>query len=102
MIRFPFSCVYIKHIISNKLLGQQPPEASRVSNSFGKVSQIIRLKISDIIFSSGDTYTGKECQLRLVKGTEKDFNVDDNRFAFLPGQLNKLLNPLMFTRNLRG
>lgn len=31
--------------------------------------------------------------LRPVKGTEKDFIVDDNPFAFSPGQLNKLLNP---------
>jgi Ca2+-transporting ATPase len=31
--------------------------------------------------------------LRADPGTEKDFTVTDNKFAFSPGQLNKLLNP---------
>jgi Ca2+-transporting ATPase len=31
--------------------------------------------------------------LRADPGTEKDFTVADNKFAFSPGQLNKLLNP---------
>ncbi|KAL8895461.1 MAG: hypothetical protein Q9207_008165 [Kuettlingeria erythrocarpa] len=30
-------------------------------------------------------------------GTESDFEVEDNRFAFSPGQLNKLLNPKSFS-----
>ena len=33
-----------------------------------------------------------EDALRPDKGNEKDFDVEDNRFAFTPGQLNKLLN----------
>ncbi|KAM0721101.1 hypothetical protein Q7P37_003387 [Cladosporium fusiforme] len=31
--------------------------------------------------------------LKPDPGSEKDFNVQDNKFAFSPGQLNKLLNP---------
>ncbi|KAI0400155.1 calcium-translocating P-type ATPase [Xylaria palmicola] len=34
-----------------------------------------------------------ETALRPDPGTEADFEVDDNPFAFSPGQLNKLLNP---------
>ncbi|KAH7326649.1 calcium-translocating P-type ATPase [Stachybotrys elegans] len=34
-----------------------------------------------------------EVALRPDPGTEADFHVDDNPFAFSPGQLNKLLNP---------
>lgn len=35
----------------------------------------------------------REEALRPDPGTEADFSVDDNPFAFSPGQLNKLLNP---------
>jgi Ca2+-transporting ATPase len=31
--------------------------------------------------------------LKPDPGSEKDFDVQDNKFAFSPGQLNKLLNP---------
>lgn len=34
-----------------------------------------------------------QASLRPDPGTEADFNVDNNPFAFSPGQLNKLLNP---------
>lgn len=34
-----------------------------------------------------------QAALRPDPGTEADFRVDDNPFAFSPGQLNKLLNP---------
>ena len=40
----------------------------------------------------GDDITAEEA-LRPDKGNEKDFQIDDNPFAFSPGQLNKLLNP---------
>jgi len=39
-----------------------------------------------------ETFTDSDA-LRPVKGSEKDFNVDNNPFAYSPGQLNKLLNP---------
>jgi Ca2+-transporting ATPase len=35
----------------------------------------------------------REDALKPDPGTEKDFEVRDNKFAFSPGQLNKLLNP---------
>ena len=40
----------------------------------------------------GDEITAEEA-LRPDQGNEKDFKIDDNPFAFSPGQLNKLLNP---------
>ena len=40
----------------------------------------------------GDEITAEEA-LRPDKSNEKDFKIDDNPFAFSPGQLNKLLNP---------
>lgn len=43
--------------------------------------------------SSGDPWAHDEEALRPDPGTELDFEVQDNRFAFSPGQLNKLLNP---------
>ena len=39
------------------------------------------------------TFDNFEDALRPDPGTEKDFQVDDNSFAYSPGQLNKLLNP---------
>lgn len=39
-----------------------------------------------------DTVSPEEA-LRPDKGNEKDFEVENNPFAFTPGQLNKLLNP---------
>jgi len=38
-------------------------------------------------------YESTEEALRPDKGSEKDFEVPNNPFAFSPGQLNKLLNP---------
>lgn len=38
-------------------------------------------------------YQSPEDSLRPDKGNEKDFEVQNNPFAFSPGQLNKLLNP---------
>jgi P-type Ca2+ transporter type 2C len=39
------------------------------------------------------TYDSVEDALRPDPGTEKDFDVPNNPFAYTPGQLNKLLNP---------
>ncbi|KAL4938019.1 hypothetical protein BDV06DRAFT_63326 [Aspergillus oleicola] len=41
------------------------------------------------VFSSDE----RDGALRPDPGTEEDFHVDDNPFAYSPGQLNKLLNP---------
>lgn len=42
--------------------------------------------------SAQDIINNKEA-LKPDPGTEDDFNVEDNKFAFSPGQLSKLLNP---------
>ncbi|EWC43989.1 hypothetical protein DRE_01341 [Drechslerella stenobrocha 248] len=52
-------------------------------------------------FSNGDTTiahsttveVSDEEALRPDPGTEADFNVENNRFAFTPGELNKMINP---------
>jgi Ca2+-transporting ATPase len=44
--------------------------------------------------SRGNSYTiNDEEALRPDPGSEQDFEVEDNKFAFSPGQLNKLFNP---------
>ncbi|KAK1995061.1 calcium-translocating P-type ATPase [Colletotrichum falcatum] len=43
--------------------------------------------------AGGSELEDAESALRPDPGTEDDFRVDDNPFAFSPGQLNKLLNP---------
>lgn len=45
---------------------------------------------------SNDNIINDEEALKADPGTEKDFQVDDNKFAFSPGHLNKLLNPKSF------
>ena len=46
--------------------------------------------------SNNDNIINDEEALRPDPGTEADFKVDDNKFAFSPGQLSKLLNPKSF------
>ena len=43
--------------------------------------------------NSNDNLIDDEQALKPDPGTENDFHVEDNRFAFSPGQLSKLLNP---------
>lgn len=43
--------------------------------------------------ASSTFFTDDDDALKPDPGTESDFHVDDNSFAFSPGQLNKLLNP---------
>ena len=45
---------------------------------------------------SNDNIINDEDALKADPGTEADFEVDDNKFAFSPGQLSKLLNPKSF------
>ncbi|KAJ6259482.1 hypothetical protein Dda_5119 [Drechslerella dactyloides] len=45
-----------------------------------------------IVQSSGAEISDEEA-LRPDPGTEADFKVEDNRFAYTPGQLNKIINP---------
>ncbi|KAL8729896.1 MAG: hypothetical protein Q9166_004453 [cf. Caloplaca sp. 2 TL-2023] len=46
---------------------------------------------------SNDNVMNDEEALKPDPGTEADFEVDDNKFAFVPGQLGKLLNPKSFS-----
>ena len=43
--------------------------------------------------TNNDNIINDEEALRPDPGTEADFEVEDNKFAFSPGQLNKLINP---------
>ena len=49
-------------------------------------------KKSNVAYSNSDL-TNDSNALKADPGTEADFEVEDNRFAFSPGQLGKLLNP---------
>lgn len=44
-------------------------------------------------FSNNDDVMNDEDALTPDPGTDADFQVDDNKFAFSPGQLNKMINP---------
>ncbi|KAL8701555.1 MAG: hypothetical protein Q9224_000443 [Gallowayella concinna] len=46
---------------------------------------------------SNDKIMNDDDALRPDPGTESDFEVEDNKFAFVPGQLSKLLNPKSFS-----
>ncbi|KAI4227456.1 MAG: hypothetical protein L6R40_008207 [Gallowayella cf. fulva] len=46
---------------------------------------------------SNDHVINDEDALKPDPGTEPDFEVEDNKFAFVPGQLSKLLNPKSFS-----
>ncbi|KAL9030126.1 MAG: hypothetical protein Q9196_001717 [Gyalolechia fulgens] len=48
------------------------------------------------VHSNGNVINDEEALL-ADPGTEADFQVEDNRFAFSPGQLSKLLNPKSFS-----
>jgi len=69
---------------SNSFLSSAETARSRAG------SDVTMLKMKDQ--HENETFTDPDA-LRPVKGSEGDFNVDDNPFAFSPGQLNKLLNP---------
>ena len=55
-------------------------------------SQLGDSRLSDTAHSN-DYLLGNDEALKADPGTEADFNVTDNRFAFSPGQLSKLFNP---------
>lgn len=44
-------------------------------------------------FSNNDDVMNDEEALQPDPGTEEDFKVENNKFAFSPGQLNKMINP---------
>ena len=51
---------------------------------------------ASLAHSNNDNIINDEEALKPDPGTEKDFKVEDNKFAFTPGQLSKLLNPKSF------
>jgi P-type Ca2+ transporter type 2C len=55
-----------------------PSHTERISQDFGHSSPV---------------FLNDEEALRPDPGTEEDFEVEDNKFAFTPGQLNKFFNP---------
>ncbi|CAK1360862.1 Calcium-transporting ATPase 8, plasma membrane-type [Cercospora beticola] len=72
----------------------------RSTSGLSGSTQYSNLKVPDTSYgekgssaSSVFSHEVREDALRPDPGTEKDFDVKDNKFAFSPGQLNKLLNP---------
>lgn len=67
------------------------------SNSFLSSAETARSRANSDVGTVNSKYEGEEVTeeeaLRPDNGTEKDFVVENNPFAFSPGQLNKLLNP---------
>ena len=61
-----------------------------VATSFGDYSMSKKSRDSEI---TNDMIMKDEGALKPDKGYEADFEVENNPFAFTPGQLNKLLNP---------
>lgn len=67
------------------------------ANSFNSTAETARSRASSDVRTirsrfEGDELTAEEA-LSSDKTNEKDFEVENNTFAFSPGQLNKLLNP---------
>ena len=67
------------------------------SNSFLSNNETAKTEAKSNVGNPKMTYEGQglttEEVLRPVRGSENDFLVEKNPFAFSPGQLNKLLNP---------
>ena len=78
-------------------LGVSPSGASTTSNPFltpaGSEDPFLTPNNRSRSTSVTTHVVDREEALRPDPGTEGDFKVDDNPFAFSPGQLNKLLNP---------
>lgn len=79
---------------TDEMLLRIPSNPGRRQSSSGYQSSVSDPFIT--ASSSGSSTSGAEnleVFLRPDPGTENDFRVDNNPFAFSPGQLNKLLNP---------
>jgi P-type Ca2+ transporter type 2C len=78
-------------------LGVSPSGVSTTSNPFltpaGSEDPFLTPNNRSRATSVTTNVVDREEALRPDPGTEGDFRVDDNPFAFSPGQLNKLLNP---------
>ncbi|KAL8859356.1 MAG: hypothetical protein Q9178_004034 [Gyalolechia marmorata] len=67
------------------------PSSSPASSALGDSPQQTSTR------HSNDNIMNDEEALKPDPGTEADFEVEDNKFAFVPGQLSKLLNPKSFS-----
>lgn len=63
------------------------------SGSFQSADISLRARADSVNTAVGKSDFDVEDALTPDKGNEKDFEVENNPFAFTPGQLNKLLNP---------
>ncbi|CAK1356505.1 unnamed protein product [Cercospora beticola] len=98
-----------KSTILDERAGARPDAGSETPTSHGRKrfssglsgsTQYTTLKVPGTSYgekgssaSSIFSHEVREDALRPDPSTEKDFEVKDNKFAFSPGQLNKLLNP---------
>ncbi|POS71435.1 calcium-translocating P-type ATPase [Diaporthe helianthi] len=82
-------------------LGVSPSGVSTTSNPFltpaGSEDPFLTPNNRSRATSVATDVVDRDEALRPDPGTEGDFKVDDNLFAFSPGQLNKLLNPKSLT-----
>ncbi|KAK1714914.1 calcium-translocating P-type ATPase [Colletotrichum acutatum] len=91
-------------MMADKFLSPNPPHADSRSRATSDADTIAPDGSNPFLTPSGTTAAPStagasldledvESSLRPDPGTERDFHVDNNPFAFSPGQLNKLLNP---------
>lgn len=85
-----------KHYLDGATLNSRSGSWSNASTRFRSNSGISATssQTAETAYSKSSlTYDSPEDALRPDPGSEKDFDVPNNPFAFTPGQLNKLLNP---------
>lgn len=72
-------------------------DMSRSVSSHGETTVVASNSTQSDKYKTSDLNNSKlmndETALKPDAGTEADFSVDDNPFAFTPGQMNKMLNP---------
>lgn len=88
---------HVRHDSGASTLGVSPSGVSTTSNPFltpaGSEDPFLTPNNRSRSTSVTTHVVDRDEALRPDPGTEGDFKVDDNPFAFSPGQLNKLLNP---------
>ena len=84
-----------KHNLDGATLNSRSGSAqwSDASTRFRANSGVSAASTNSVYSKSSLEYESIEDALRPDPGSEKDFNVANNPFAYSPGQLNKLLNP---------
>ncbi|KIW15270.1 calcium-translocating P-type ATPase, PMCA-type [Exophiala spinifera] len=79
-----------KHTFDGATLNSQSSDAA---SRFRSNSGVSATSTATVYSRTSLQYESVDDALRPDKGNEKDFVVENNPFAFTPGQLNKLLNP---------